>query len=62
MGANDQDGDPEWRFGVDDVGEEAETEAEAARAVEPGEPTLEGALFFFAGVCFTLALLATLVV
>jgi hypothetical protein len=54
---SDEDG-AEWRFGVDDVGEEAE----AARAVEPGEPTLEGTLFFLAGVGLTLVLVATLVV
>ncbi|MFC7069280.1 DUF7312 domain-containing protein [Halobaculum lipolyticum] len=51
----DSDGD-EWRFGIDDVGPEAEAAREAARdpPIEPESIDPENALFVVAGVLGTL--------
>ena len=43
--------DPEWRFALDDVGEEA-----GPPPMEPGSPTAENALFVLVGVALTAVL------
>jgi len=50
--------DSEWRFGIDEVGPEAEAAREAARnpPIEPESIDAENALFVVAGVLGTLLL------
>ncbi|WP_348612097.1 DUF7312 domain-containing protein [Halobaculum rarum] len=50
--------DNEWRFGIDEVGPEAEAAREAARnpPIEPESIDAENALFVVAGVLGTLLL------
>lgn len=43
----------DWKFDVDDVGEDAE-DAKPKATVKPGSPTLEGALFVVLGVVATI--------
>lgn len=53
----------DWKFDVDEVGEDAE-DAGTERTVEPGSPSLEGAVFVVLGVLatvFTFAHLAMVV-
>lgn len=50
----------EWQFGLDDVGPDGVVEAEP-EPLEPGQPTLENALFVLLGVVGTLLLLATVI-
>lgn len=42
----------EWRFGIDEVGEDAEPD----RTIEPGSPSAENAAFVLLGVLFALFL------
>ncbi|QZY00099.1 DUF7312 domain-containing protein [Halobaculum rubrum] len=55
---SDADSDDEWRFGIDEVGPEAEAAREAARnpPIEPESIDAENALFVAAGVLGTLLL------
>ena len=48
--------DDEWRFGIDEVGEDAE-QAQELPPIEPGSPSLENALFVLLGVVGTLLVL-----
>lgn len=59
----------EWKFSLQDIRRreaEAEARAEAVerrrQPLEPGDPTLEGAVFVLLGVLFTLFVLSRLVV
>ncbi|WP_101295717.1 DUF7312 domain-containing protein [Halegenticoccus soli] len=57
----DRDADDEgeeWRFGLDEVGEDA---AEARPPLEPGSPSLENALFVLLGAVGTLFVLVAMV-
>ena len=59
------DSDREWKYGVDDVGEDAESErAERStdeatdRRIEPGSPSVENALFVALGALLALLVIA----
>ena len=64
--ASDSDG--EWKYGIDEVGEDAtehedaETgdpnDQEAERRIEPGSPRLENALFVALGALLALVVIA----
>ena len=45
----DERGADEWRFGIDEVGENAERD----RTIDPGSPSLENAAFVLLGVLLT---------
>lgn len=59
--SNDPDDEPEWRFGVDDVGPEAEVEPEPPEPdpIEPESISLENAVFVGLGIMVTVAIIAT---
>ncbi|WP_251341218.1 DUF7312 domain-containing protein [Haloplanus halophilus] len=46
------DDESQWRFAVDEVGEDAETPG--SEPIEPGTPTLENSLFVLVGVTLSL--------
>lgn len=48
--------DDQWRFGIDEVGEDAE-QVQELPPIEPGNPSLENALFVLIGVVGTLLVL-----
>ena len=50
----------EWRFGLDDVGPEAESDDDRL-PIEPGSPSLENVVFVVLGVLLTLVLLLSVV-
>ncbi len=50
------DGDGEWEFGLDDVTEGGQKRPPAP-PIEPGSPSLEGAVFLLLGVGLTLYVL-----
>jgi hypothetical protein len=55
------DNDSEWRFGLDEVGEEAEsTDEQELPPLEPGDPSLENAMFVLIGIVGTLLIFVTL--
>jgi hypothetical protein len=57
VGDDSDDQQDEWRFSVDDVGEDAAETLEEVRElppIEPGNPSLENALFVLLGVVGTL--------
>ncbi len=62
----DSRGDPqaesEWRFGIDEVGEDAEPEDERPELppLEPESPSLENAFFVALGVVGTIVVFVTL--
>ncbi len=56
---SESDDDHEWRFGVDDVGPEAEPEVPEPEPIEPEPISLEHAAFVGLGVLLTLGLMAT---
>ena len=51
-----EDGESEWRFGLDDVGPEAEPDP-----LEPGSPTLENVVFVVLGAVGTVLAIIQLV-
>ncbi|SEO43172.1 hypothetical protein SAMN04487948_102394 [Halogranum amylolyticum] len=55
------DDDTEWQFGLDEVGEDAETTDEPELPpLEPGDPSLENAMFVLLGVVGTLLIFVSL--
>jgi hypothetical protein len=55
------DDDSEWRFGLDEVGEDATAaEEETMPPLEPGNPSLENAFFVLLGVVGTLLIFVSL--
>ena len=61
MSENSGQGDEsEWRFGVDEVGEDGE-QAEPEPMIEPGSPRAENVAFFALGVCVTLGVFGLLI-
>lgn len=54
-----QDDESEWRFGVDEVGEDGERVEEDP--IEPGSPRAENVAFFVLGVCVTVGVLGLLI-
>jgi hypothetical protein len=50
----------EWRFGVDEVGEEAEDDFPDPDPIEPGSPSAENVAFFVLGVAAMAGALALL--
>jgi len=61
QGSADADDDLEWRFGVDDVGPEADNEPEPPEPdpIEPESISAEHAAFVGLGIVLTLAVMAT---
>jgi len=72
QGSTDADDDSEWRFGVDDVGPEADDKQDADSEpdqidreltepdpIEPESISLEHAAFVVLGIMLTLAVMAT---
>jgi hypothetical protein len=57
--ATDPAGDDDWRFGIDEVGPEAESETEDDEPIEPEAITPEHATFVAIGVLLTVAVIAT---
>lgn len=57
--SKETDEDNEWRFGVDDVGPEAEPEPPEPDPIEPEPISFEHAAFVVIGVALTLVLIAT---
>jgi|APHM01.1.fsa_nt_gi hypothetical protein len=55
----DPEDDDEWRFGIDEVGPEAETETEDDEQIEPEVISPEHATFVAIGVLLTVAVIAT---
>jgi hypothetical protein len=55
----DTDADGGWRYGLDEVGPEAE--AETRLPIEPGTPSLENAVFVALGALLALALLVSVI-
>ncbi|MFB6292992.1 MAG: hypothetical protein ABEH60_01865 [Halonotius sp.] len=55
--ATDPAGDDDWRFGIDEVGPEAESEDD--EPIEPEAITPEHATFVAIGVLLTVAVIAT---
>jgi hypothetical protein len=51
--------DQEWRFGIDDVGPEAEPEVPEPDPIEPEPISFEHAAFVVIGIVLTLAIIAT---
>lgn len=53
----------DWKYDVDEVGEEADSEPDgpAFEPIEPGSPTAENAFFVALGVATTLFVLARVV-
>jgi hypothetical protein len=52
----DDVGEGEWRFGLDDVDENGIVEPQR-EAIEPGSPSVENTVFVVLGVALTLAVL-----
>ncbi|MBP2251530.1 hypothetical protein J2754_001861 [Halarchaeum solikamskense] len=64
-GGDDADaGDEQWRFGVNEVGEDGVVESERPEPspVEPGSPSSENVVFFVAGVALAVGVFALLLV
>ncbi len=59
MNEGTPDDDHEWRFGVDDVGPEAEPEVPEPDPIEPEPISVEHAVFVGLGVLLTLGVIAT---
>ena len=59
--STDADDDSEWRFGVDDVGPEADDQEPEPESepIEPEPISLEHAAFVGLGIMLTLAVMAT---
>ena len=53
------DDDNEWRFGIDDVGPEAEADEPEPDPIEPEPISLEHAVFVGLGIALTVGLIAT---
>jgi len=53
------DDDHEWRFGVDDVGPEAEPDEPDPEPIEPEPISLEHAVFVGLGIVLTLGIILT---
>jgi len=53
------DDDGEWRFGIDDVGPEAEPDPPEPDPIEPESISLEHAVFVGLGVVLTVGILLT---
>lgn len=61
--SDDSADDSEWQFGVDEVGEDAASETTEERTLpplEPGDPSLENAMFVLLGVVGTLLMFVSL--
>ena len=56
---SERDDESEWRFDVDEVGENGERVE--ADPIEPGSPRAENVAFFVLGVCAMLGVLALLI-
>ena len=57
--APESDDDHEWRFGVDDVGPEAEPDPPEPEPIEPEPISLEHAVFVGVGILLTLGIVFT---
>jgi len=57
--SSESDDDSQWRFGLDDVGPEAQQEPPEPEPIEPQSISLEHAVFVGLGVMLTLAVVAT---
>lgn len=57
--SSESEGDSEWRFGVNDVGPEAEEEPPEPDPIEPQPISLEHAAFVGLGIMLTLGVIAT---
>ena len=53
------DDDHEWRFGIDDVGPEAEVDEPEPEPIEPEPISLEHAVFVGLGIALTIGLIVT---
>jgi len=51
------DNDGSWRYGLDEVGPDAEPEGDS---IEPGSPSAENVVFFLLGVAFMLGVIGLL--
>ncbi|MFC7204314.1 hypothetical protein ACFQJC_12375 [Haloferax namakaokahaiae] len=54
---SDETSDDEWRFGIDEVGPDAEPAEPVEAPIEPGSPTAENIAFVLVGVLLTVGLL-----
>jgi len=57
-------GDAQWRFGIDEVGEDGVVDSERPERspVEPGSPSLENVAFFVVGIALAVGVFALLLV